>query len=180
MLGGTVTACGQEKPSSGALKPSGTFNTAPPAQSGGTAPPTGAAHPSALPTPQVNQNVLDRYREFQKVYKRVYERNDATELAAVAVDPVLSNVTKDVEKVKAAREVWRFTLVVNPRVYARAQDGLTVFVVDCLRTLSSYRFSTKTGKRIGGGPGGAFIYRTAMRYDSGTWKVSDSIRDKKC
>ncbi|WP_157431380.1 hypothetical protein [Actinomadura hibisca] len=179
LLGSTLTACGQEKASSGALNPNGTFDSASPAPSG-SAPPTGTAHPSSLPTPQVNQDVLSRYREFQKVYKQVYERNDATDLATVAVDPVLTNVTRDVEKVKAANQVWRFTLVTNPKVYARAKDGLTVYVVDCLRTLGSYRFSTKTGKRTGGGPGGAFVYRTAVRYDSGTWKVSDSIRDEKC
>ncbi|MGI5167479.1 hypothetical protein ACQEU3_24330 [Spirillospora sp. CA-253888] len=128
----------------------------------------------------MNQNVLDRYRAYQKAYQQAYETNDAAVLVAVATEPVLSQVTKDIERMKEAQQVWRFTNISNPKVYARAKDGLTVYVVDCMRTLAGYRFSTKTGKRTAGGTGTAYLYRTAVRYDSGAWKVSDTIRDKEC
>ncbi|MGK5559254.1 hypothetical protein ACSNOI_47420, partial [Actinomadura kijaniata] len=147
----------------------------------GTADPaTDPSHPSALPTAQVDQAVLARYREYQQVYKRAYERNDPTELSTVATDPLLTHVTKDIERMKAQHQIWRFTNISNAKVYARAKDGLTVYVVDCMRTLAGYRYSAKTGKRTGGGTGDAYLYRTAVRYDQGTWKVSDTIRDKKC
>jgi hypothetical protein len=174
LLATALSACGQNA-SSGDFKPNGSLAS--------NAPTPGAATPSApstLPTAQVNQTVLDRYREYQRVYKRVYETNDPTELSTVTMDPLLSQITQDIEKTKAKGEIWRFTTVSSAQVYARSKDGLTVYVVDCIRTLAGYRFSSKTGKRTGGGTGGAFLHRVAVRYDHGMWKVSDSVRDKKC
>ncbi|MFB4312773.1 hypothetical protein [Actinomadura sp. 21ATH] len=168
-----AAACGQQ-PSSGDFNPNGTLSRNTPATS---AP---SASPSALPTAQVNQTVLTRYREYQRVYKRVYESNDPSELSTVAMDPLLTQITRDVEKTRAQGEIWRFTNISNAKVYARAKDGLTVYVVDCVRTLASYRFSARTGKRTGGGEGGSYLHRTAVRYDAGTWKVSETVRDDKC
>ncbi|MEW2352584.1 hypothetical protein [Spirillospora sp. NPDC029432] len=170
-----TAACGRQ-PSSGDFEPNGSLARNTPATT--SQPP--ATPPSAVPTPQLNQTVLTRYREYQRVYKRVYETNDPSELGTVAMDPLLTQITRDVEKTRAAGEIWRFTNISNAKVYARAKDGLTVYVVDCLRTLASYRFSAKTGKRIGGGEGGAYLHRTAVRYDAGTWKVSETVRDDKC
>ncbi|MQY03753.1 hypothetical protein [Actinomadura macrotermitis] len=174
-----LAACGQERSGNGAFKPSGGDEDTAAAAPAGTAP-SQAGAPSAQPTAQVNETVLERYRAYQAMYKRVYEINDASELATVAADPLLSEVTKDVERTKAKGEIWRFTNVSNPRIYARAKDGQTVFIVDCLRTLAGYRFSAKTGKRTGGGSGDAYLYRVAVKYDAGAWKVSDAVRDKKC
>ncbi|XVQ12695.1 hypothetical protein ACQP1W_09105 [Spirillospora sp. CA-255316] len=174
MAAASMSACGDE-PSSGTFKPNGSLATNTP-----TSPPAAARPPSTIPTPQLDQTVLTRYREYRKVFKRVYEVNDATELATVATDPLLNEVTRDIEQLKDKGQIWRFTTISNPRVYARSKDGMTVYVVDCIRTLAGYRFSAKTGKRTGGGTGGAFLHRAAVRYDQGTWKVSDSVRDKKC
>ncbi|WP_157419869.1 hypothetical protein [Actinomadura kijaniata] len=177
----TTTACGGTDANSGTFRPRDAADNGAPATPAGTADPaTDPSHPSALPTPQVDQAVLTRYREYQQVYKRVYERNDPTELSTVATDPLLTHVTKDVERMKAQNQIWRFTNISNAKVYARAKDGLTVYVVDCMRTLAAYRFNARTGQRVEGGPGEAHLHRTAVRYDNGTWKVSDTIRDKKC
>ncbi|MFF5263106.1 hypothetical protein ACFY4C_29610 [Actinomadura viridis] len=174
---GTLTACGDE-PGSGAFKPNGSLSTTSPGTGGpGT---TAAPAPSALPTAQVNQTVLERYREYRKIFKRAYERNDPSELSTVTMDPLLNETTRDIEQLKAKGQIWRFTTVSNAKVYARSKDGLTVYVIDCIRTLAGYRFSLKTGKRTGGGTGGSYLHRIAVRYDQGTWKVTDSVQDKKC
>jgi hypothetical protein len=172
LLTASLTACGNDAPS-GTFKPNGSL-------AGNTPSAPASAAPSALPTAEVNKTVLSRYAEFRKVFKRVYEVNDASELGTVAMDPLLNEVTRDIEQTKAKGQFWRFTTVSNARVYARSKDGLTVYVVDCIRTLAGYRFSAKTGERLGGGAGGTFLHRAAVRYDQGIWKVSDSVRDKKC
>jgi len=171
----SLTACGGGTSDTGTFKPNGT-----PATATSTTPAAAQGPPNAIPTPQLNQTVLARYREFRRVFKRAYELNDATELGTVAMDPLLNEVTRDIEQLKRKGQIWRFTTVSNPRVYARSKDGMTVYVVDCIRTLAGYRFSTKTGKRTGGGTGGSYLHRAALRYDQGTWKVADSVRDKKC
>ncbi|MBW8481440.1 hypothetical protein [Actinomadura parmotrematis] len=184
----TAAACGSQHPSGGAFSPSGTVNQdasaapAPSPDSAMTNAPTRttAAVPPTAPVAQVNKAVLDAYRAYQSMYQKVYERNDPTGLDAVAMDPLLTKVTKDVQRTKTKGEIWRFTNVSNPRVYARNKTGDSVFISDCLRTLASYRYSAKTGKRTGGGPGTSFAYRAAVRYTAGVWKVSDAIRDKKC
>ncbi|KAB2379697.1 hypothetical protein [Actinomadura montaniterrae] len=96
------------------------------------------------------------------------------------MDPLLAQLTKDIESTKAKGEIWRFTNTLNPRVYAQSKDGTKVYVIDCVNTLAGYRYSAKTGKRTGGGPGGAYIYRTTVQYDSGTWKVAATTRDRTC
>ncbi|MFF0519215.1 hypothetical protein ACFYTC_10975 [Actinomadura nitritigenes] len=169
-----LTGCGASHPSSGALSPEGTFDT------GGTAPATTAPAPSAVPTAQLYKTVIERYRAYQAAYKQAYATNDPSGLPAVAMDPLLAQLTKDIESTKAKGEIWRFTKTLNPRVYARSTDGTKIYVVDCVRTLGGYRYSATTGKRTGGGSGGAYVYRTTLQYDSGTWKVSATARDGAC
>ncbi|MFC6934212.1 hypothetical protein ACFQHO_30290 [Actinomadura yumaensis] len=142
--------------------------------------PSASAAPSPLPTDQMDKAALKVYREYQTVYQRAYENNDPSELASVAADPILTRVTNDIAATKAKGEIWRFTHAYNPRVYARAKDGSAVYVSDCVRTLAAYRFAAKTGKRTGGGPGDSFLYRTTVQNASGTWKVAEIVRDKKC
>ncbi|MBO2458583.1 hypothetical protein [Actinomadura violacea] len=169
-----LTGCGTSHPSSGALKPEGTFDT------GATAPATAAPAPSAVPTAQLYKTVLQRYRDYQAAYKQAYATNDPSALPAVAMDPLLAQLTKDIQSTKEKGEVWRFTNTLNPRVYAQSKDGSKIYVIDCVNTLAGYRYSAKTGKRTGGGQGGAYIYRTTVQYDSGTWKVAATTRDRSC
>lgn len=170
-----IAGCGSSHPSSGgALKPEGTFDT------GGAVPTATAVAPSAQPTDELYKTVLKRYREYHAVYKRIYEKNDPAELSDVAVDPLLSEVTKDVEATKAKGVIWRFANTVNPRVYGHSTDGTKVYVIDCVRTLGGYRYSAKTGERLGGGPGGAYVFRTTVQYASGAWKVANAVQDRPC
>lgn len=170
-----LTACGASPSSSdGKLDPAGSAEDARPS------PASTAAAPAAQPTEQLYKTVLDRYREYQAAYKRTYEKNDPSELPSVAMDPLLSRLVKDVEKTKAKGEFWRFTNSLNPRVYAKSRDSTKIYVLDCVRTLAAYRFSSTTGKRLGGGPGGAYVVRTTVQYDSGTWKVAELVRDGPC
>ncbi|MFD0856211.1 hypothetical protein ACFQ07_28490, partial [Actinomadura adrarensis] len=160
--------------SSGTFKPDGSLARDTPAST------PAARAPSALPTAEVNKAVLARYTEFRKLESRAYSSNDPGQLPTVATDPILTETTRNIEDQQSRSEVWRYTTVSNAKVYARSQDGLTVYVIDCLRTLAAYRYSLKTGKRTAGGPGVAYRYRTAVRYDQGTWKVSETVRDKRC
>ncbi|TYB46612.1 hypothetical protein [Actinomadura chibensis] len=169
-----VAGCGSSHSGSGGeLAPNGSFDT-------GAAPSQAAAAPSAIPTERLFKTALKRYREFQAAYKKAYETNDPTALSAVAMDPLLSEVTRDVEATKAKGEIWRFTNTLNPRVYARATDNTKVYVIDCVRTLAAYRFSATTGKRTGELPGGTYAYRATVQYDSGVWKVAANVKDRPC
>lgn len=170
-----LAGCGTSGSSGGELDPSGTFATGP-----ASAPTSAAPAPSAVPTARLYKTVLDRYRAYQKVYKQAYEKNDPSELASVAMDPLLTQVTDDIEATEAEGEIWRFTNTHNPRVYAKSTDGTKVYVIDCIRTLAGYRYSATTGERLGGGPGDAYLYRSTVQWDSGTWKVAASVRDRTC
>ncbi|OLT33646.1 hypothetical protein BJF79_34310 [Actinomadura sp. CNU-125] len=170
-----LVGCGTSGSSSGELDPTGTFATGP-----ASAPTSPGAAPSAVPTAQLYKTVLDRYREYQKVYKQAYDENDPSKLASVAVDPLLSQVTDDIKATKAEGEIWRFTNTHNPRIYAKSSDSTKLYVIDCIRTLAGYRYSATTGERLGGGPGDAYLYRTTVQWASGTWKVAASVRDRAC
>ena len=171
----TATGCGTSGSSSnGELAPSGSLDN-------GAANPSPAADaPSAVPTAELYRTVLQRYRAYQDAYKKAYETNDPSALPDVAADPLLTEVTNDVEATKAKGVIWRFTNTFNPRVYARSKDSTKVYVIDCVSTLAAYRYSAKTGKRLSGGPGVAYIYRTTFQYASGTWKAAATVQDKKC
>ncbi|MEV5825872.1 hypothetical protein AB0L25_09870 [Spirillospora sp. NPDC052242] len=170
-----LAGCGTSGSSGGDLDPSGTFGTGP-----ASAPTSAAPVPSAVPTAQLHKTVLDRYREYQKVYKQAYETNDPSDLASVAMDPLLTQVTDDIEATEAEGEIWRFTNTHNPRIYAKSSDSTKVYVIDCIQTLAGYRYSATTGERLGGGPGDAYLYRSTVQWDSGTWKVAASVRDRTC
>ncbi|NDU71605.1 hypothetical protein GWI34_03045 [Actinomadura sp. DSM 109109] len=169
-----AAGCGSSGSSSGGeLAPNGRFDT------GGTAA-TGAAGPAAIPTEQLFTTVLARYRAYQAAYQKAYEQNDPAGLTEVAMDPLLTQVTDDVEATKAKGEIWRFTKTLNPRVYATSKDRTKVYLIDCVTTVAGYRFSATTGKRTGGGKGGAYLYRYTVQFDGGSWKVAASVRDRTC
>ncbi|MFA1545043.1 hypothetical protein [Actinomadura chokoriensis] len=171
----TAAGCGSSGPSSnGQLDPNGSLDKG----AATTAPAAGA--PAAIPTAELYKTVLQRYRAYQDAYKKAYETNDPSALPDVASDPLLTEVTDDVEATKAKGVIWRFTNTFNPRVYARSKDSTKVYVIDCVNTLAAYRYSAKTGKRIEQIPGGAFAYRATVAYDSGTWKVAANVRDRQC
>lgn len=170
-----AAGCGSQGSSSnGELAPNGTFD------GGAAAPAPTAVAPSAIPTAQLFKTVLQRYREYQAAYKKAYETNDPSQLPTVAMDPLLTEITEQIEATRAKGEIWRYTSTFNPRVYARSRDSTKVYLVDCIRTLVGYRYSAKTGERLGGGPGGTHLFRTTLQYDSGVWKVAESVRKKKC
>ncbi|WP_146778890.1 hypothetical protein [Actinomadura craniellae] len=170
-----LTACASDSPSGGTFQPTGRY--------GGEAAPTGPSAPpgpGTLPVSQVEAQVLARYREYHKAYKNAYETGDPSSLTTVAMDPLLTSVTKDVERTHAKGEIWRFTNVLNPRVKGRSKDNSLVIVIDCVRTLGTHRFSTRTGKRLGSYPGGTNIQESLMKYAGGTWTISDTKLGKRC
>ncbi|MFG2249551.1 hypothetical protein [Spirillospora sp. NPDC048823] len=170
-----AAGCGSSGSSgNGELAPNGTID------GGAAAPAPTAVAPSAIPTAQLFETVLQRYRAYQAAYKKAYETNDPSELTTVAMDPLLTEITEQIEATKAKGEVWRYTSTFNPRVYARSKDSTKVYVADCIRTLVGYRYSAETGERLGGGPGGTHLFRTTLQYDSGVWKAAASVREKKC
>lgn len=167
-----AAGCGSSGSSAGGeLSPDGRVDN------GGTPAP---AAPTAVPTDQLFKTVLARYRAYQDAYQKAYEDNDPTGLADVAMDPLLTEVTNDVEATKAKGQIWRFAKTLNPRVYASSKDRSKVYLMDCVNTVAGYRFSAKTGKRTGGGKGGAYLYRYTVQYDGDSWKVAASVRDRTC
>ncbi|MFC5185449.1 hypothetical protein [Actinomadura harenae] len=175
-----ASACGGSH-ANGGFNPDGKFGNANNAPPSGLPPsPTGPGLPSTMTPKQVDAAVIQAYRKFQQTYQQVYTNNDPSPLAQVAADPLLTKVTNDVEATKAKGEIWRFVNISNPRVYARSQDGAKVFVIDCMRTLVGYRYSAKTGKRLGGRTGSAYVYRTGLKYVDSVWKVYDSVQDNQC
>lgn len=167
----TAAGCGSSGSSaSGELSPNGRLDT------GGTP----AATPTAVSTDQLFKTVLARYRAYQDAYQKAYEKNDPAGLTEVAMDPLLTEVTDDVEDTKAKGQIWRFAKTLNPRVYAASKDRTKVYLIDCVNTVAGYRFSAKTGKRTGGGKGGAYLYRYTVQYDGDSWKVAASVRDRTC
>ncbi|MFA1541337.1 hypothetical protein [Actinomadura monticuli] len=170
----TAAGCGSSGSSSnGELAPNGSLDN-------GAAARATAGAPSAVPTAELYKTVLQRYRAYQDAYRKAYETNDPSALPDVAMDPLLTEVTNDVEATKAKGVIWRFTNTFNPRVYARSKDSTKVYVIDCVSTLAAYRYSAQTGKRTGDLPAGAFVYRATVQYDSGTWKVAANVRDRQC
>lgn len=174
----TVTACGGAG-DAGSFRPQGKAQSAVPAPSGGAAA-GGAAPPATLTTAQIDRQVLDRYRAYQRAYEHAYETNTPAGLTAYAMDPLLGIIAADLRKLAAKGQIWRFHNVLNPKVEGRTQHGSIVFVVDCVRTLGAYRFSAKTGKRLDAFRGGTRAYRALMRYTAGTWKISNATEGQKC
>jgi hypothetical protein len=180
MLTCSLTACGSQG-HAGAFEPAGRPPSpgVPPPSGAGAADPV-AAPPASMTAAQINTQVLARYREYQRVYKKVYETNDPTPLASVAIDPLLTIITTDVKETAAKGEIWRFTNVLNPKIQGRSKDGAIVIVLDCVRTLGAYRYSAKTGRRLGAMSGGTRLYQAVMKFTDGTWKISEGRQGKKC
>lgn len=171
-----LTACGSSgSGGSGSFAPSGKYAGSDPA-----AGPAATAVPSTMTRPQIDKAVLDRYREYQRIYKAAYERNDPSQLSGVAMDPLLSIITRDIQSTSAKGEIWRFTSLSNPKIQGYSKDNATIFISDCVKTIGAYRFSARTGKRLGSYRGGSFLYRLRMSYSQDTWKVSNSKQVKKC
>jgi hypothetical protein len=171
-------ACGSSG-DAGTFRPAGRPQSASPATSGSAATDPGAA-PTGMTTAQIDQQVLARYRDYQRAYERAYETNSPAVLTDYAMDPLLGVIAGDLRTLAAHGQVWRFHNVLNPKIEGRARNGSTVFVVDCVRTLAAYRFSTKTGRSLGAFRGGTRAYRAVMRYTAGTWKISNATEGQKC
>jgi hypothetical protein len=178
ILGCLLTGCGGSSGSAGAFDPAGQPQTSAPAAAPATSAPS--APPSTMTVQQINTQVLARYRAYQKAYEKAYERNDPSGLTAHVMDPLLGVIAKDIEKMTAKQEIWRFHNVLNPRIKGRAPNSSVVTVIDCVRTLAAYRFSTKTGKRLGAYRGGTRAYLAVLKYVDGTWKISNATEGQKC
>lgn len=176
-----TAACGGGA-SPGHFDPGGSGSTDGTGTSPGTAA-TGSAGgvpDSAAPTVKTPQSAMTAYRDYQKVYEKVYETGDPSPLYQVATDPQLSRIVKDVASVRSQGIIWRFHNVLNPRIQGRSGDDSTVVILDCVRTLDAYRYSAKTGKRLGSLHGGASLFQAIMKFDGGQWKISDAKQGGKC
>jgi hypothetical protein len=185
LLTGLLAACGG-RASGGGFHPNGQApadgsSTAP---SGGT---SGAAGSSAdgtpgvgSPMPRTPQSALAAYRGYQLAYERAYQNNDASILDAVAVDPILSKLSQDVDAVRAQGLIWRFHNVLNPRVQGSSTDGAKVVILDCVKTIGAYKYDAKTGKRLGSWRGGTSEYQAIMLYSGNTWKISEATEAGTC
>jgi hypothetical protein len=179
MLSCSLIACGSSD-HDGAFQPAGKPQSAAPPGSGAPAGGADPAAPTGLTVEQIDQQVLARYRAYQRAYEKAYETNSPVGLTAYAMDPLLGVITEDLRQLGAKGQIWRFHNVLNPRIEGRGQHGSRVFVVDCVRTLAAYRFSAKTGKRLGAFRGGTRAYRAVMTYAAGTWKISNATEGQRC
>jgi hypothetical protein len=175
ILSCSLAACGSS--GSGSFDPAGRPDSATPSAAAGQ--PT-AAPPSTMTTRQVNESVLARYREYWKIYKQIYETNNPTPLASIAIDPQLGIATKDVQESAAKGEVWRFTIVLNPKIQARSKDAGSVAVLDCVRTLGVYLYSAKTGKRLRAARGNTRQYQAILKFTGENWMISEVRQGKEC
>jgi hypothetical protein len=181
LLASLLTGCGSRTPGGG-FHPSGTA----PADGSSAGSPAAAASPgngspgAGGPAPKTPQAALAAYRSYQLAYERAYEANDASVLDPVAMDPLLAKISKDLAKVRGQGVIWRFHNVLNPVVQGTSSDGARVVILDCVRTLGSYRYDAKTGKRLGSWRGGTFEYQATMRYSNDTWKISEAAEGGKC
>jgi hypothetical protein len=185
VLMGLLAACGG-RASGGGFHPSGTAPadgsaTAPSGAASGAAGSSAGTTPGAGgPMPKTPQSALAAYRGYQLTYELAYENNDPGLLDAVAMDPLLSLITRDINDIRGQGFVWRFHNVLNPHVQGSSADGSSVVILDCVKTLGSYKFSAKTGKRIGSYRGGTAAYQATMRYSDSTWKISEATEGEKC
>lgn len=184
-----LTACGSR--ATGGFHPSGQVaatdssaasssaaSAGPAPQTGATADTGGGAGPG--PLPRSPQSALAAYREYQRMYEQAYQTNDTGRLGTVAMDPLLSIIDRDVAKIKQQGVFWRFHNVLNPKIQGRTKDDSIVVILDCVRTLGSYRFSAKTGERLASYRDGSHLYQAIMRYTDDTYKISDATQGRKC
>ncbi|GAA0952199.1 hypothetical protein [Actinocorallia libanotica] len=176
-----LTACASSPPSSetGAFAPSDAPTAPPQSAPASTAPPV----PSSITRAQADDNVLERYRAYQRAYEQAYATGDPSPLAEVATEPLLSIITEDVNATFKDRKgvIWRFRNVLNPKIHSRSKNLASIVVVDCVRTLGAYKFSAATGKRIGGTDKSAtYAYQARFQYDGTTWKAAEARKGKRC
>lgn len=186
LLVGLVAACGG-RAESGGFHPSGKAPAAGSSTGQAGAADSTAATAATDPNPGVGttapktpQSALTAYRTYQLAYEQAYENNNAGLLDPVAMDPLLKKISKDIASVHADGLIWRFHNVINPKVQGTSADGSTVVILDCLDTLGAYKYSAKTGKRLGSFRGGTLQYQATMRYSSNIWKISDAAKGGKC
>jgi hypothetical protein len=170
VLVSTLAACGS-RPSAGEFHPHGSA----PAQEAPAAAPQQSAAAATAP-----RSALAAYRGYQLAYEKAYQTNDARGLDAVAMDPLLSQVTRDVARIRDEGVIWRFHNVLNPQVQGRSKDGSKVVILDCVHTLGAYRFDAKTGKRLNAWRGGSRFYQAIMRFSDNTWKISEARQGDPC
>jgi hypothetical protein len=179
-----LMACGGRSP--GGFHPSGRAAPAGDDSPAGTAGATGGsatADPGdngTQPQARTPQAALAAYRVYQAAYERAYSNSDASVLDGVAMDPLLTKIDQDVASVRASGVVWRFHNVLNPKIQGKSTDGSSVVILDCVLTLGAYRYSAKTGARLGSWRGGSHQYQAVMRYDAQIWKISDATRGPTC
>jgi hypothetical protein len=186
LLMGLLAACGG-RASEGGFHPSGGqapadgSSTGPSAGAGGASGSTGDGSAGAGgPAPKTPQSAMAAYRDFQLAYEAAYENNDVSALSAVAMDPLLAKISQDINKVRSQGIIWRFHSVLNPQVQGGSADGSSVVILDCVKTLGSFKFDAKTGRRIGSWRGGTAEYQAIMSYADGIWKISDATEGGKC
>ncbi len=180
-----LAGCGTASGKGGTFHPNGGSGSTLPAQDNPapTSPTPSAIAPTAMTTADFTKSVLTAYRTYQQAYELAYETANPAGLGAVATDPMLAAVTKEVNQAAAKKLVYRWALQLNPRVQTWKADRSEAVVIDCVRTLSWYSFSIKTGKRVASGTKSTTrLFRYAMRYDlsSQTWKVYTEEGGAKC
>ncbi|MEO3782392.1 hypothetical protein ABGB12_03615 [Actinocorallia sp. B10E7] len=177
-LSGCASSSSKDTPSEdGAFTPAGT----PPAPR--TDPAAAASLQPTVSRADADKTVLERYRAYQRAYEKAYATGDPDPLAEVATDPLLGIITKDVDATFKDRKgvIWRFRNVLNPKIGSRSKDLSSIVVVDCVRTLGAYKFSAKTGKRIGGtDKSSTYTYQARFQYDGTTWKAAEARKGKRC
>ena len=174
-----LSGCAAASPSAedGSFSPAGSNASTP------TTAPTAVATTPPLTKAEADKTVLSRYRAYQKAYETAYATGDPDPLAEVTTDPLLSIITEDVQATFKDRKgaVWRFHNLLNPRIGSRSADLSSIVVVDCVRTLGAYKFSAKTGKRIGGtDKSSTYTYQVRLQYDGTTWKAAEARKGKRC
>lgn len=182
VLMGLLAACGSRTDGggfhpSGGQAPADDSSTAP---SAGTAGSAGAAPGAGASAPRTPQSAMAAYRGYQLAYEAAYENNDVSALSGVAMDPLLAKISRDINKVRSQGIIWRFHNVLNPQVQGGSADGSSVVILDCVKTLGSFKFDAKTGRRLGSWRGGTAEYQAIMRYADGIWKISDGTEGGKC
>jgi hypothetical protein len=185
VLMGLLVACGSRTDGggfhpSGGQAPADGSSTAPSAGATGTAGSSGDAPGAGAPAPRTPQSAMAAYRGYQLAYEAAYEKNDVSALSAVAMDPLLAKISQDINKVRSQGIIWRFHNVLNPQVQGGSADGSSVVILDCVKTLGSFKFDAKTGRRLGSWRGGTAEYQAIMRYADGIWKISDATEGGKC
>lgn len=185
VLMGLLAACGS-RTEDGGFHPSGQApadgsSTASSAGASGASGASGDGGPGAgAPQPRTPRSALAAYRTYQLTYEKAYWNNDPSVLHGVAMDPLLSRISQDINEIRGQGVVWRFHNVLNPQIQGGSKDGSSVVILDCVMTLGSYKFDARTGKRLGSWRGGTAAYQAIMRYSDDTWKISEATEGGKC